>query len=270
MEQYCSSTVSIKTQQGYNDYLQKQIDWDNSRRGYLDDGFNCLKCRDKGVIYGKSSLRGDLVTEAVCECECMNKRRIVRLLNNSKLNLRKYRLDGYHHSEKWQQSIYDGATSFLEGVFGSSFFIGGQSGCGKTFICSAICIELVKRQSRKIEYMLWKEDSTYLKQIINDPKEYQPELDRFQKVEVLYIDDFFKTGKNESPTTADVQLAFTILDYRYRNNMPTLISSEFTLGRINQIDAAIAGRIKEMCGDYTYSIKEDSKKNYRMRCNDAV
>lgn len=106
--------------------------------------------------------------------------------------------------------------------------------------------------------MLWVEESPVIKSMVNEP-EYKEIISELQKPEVLYIDDLFKEGA----TDADIRLAFQILDYRYRNSMCTVISSEQTLDEIYHMDKAIGGRIAEM--SIKINIPKDDGKDFRLK-----
>jgi DNA replication protein DnaC len=87
---------------------------------------------------------------------------------------------------------------------------------------------------------------------------------------VLYIDDLFKCGKNfgdeiQKPSGGDINIAFEIINGRVAQKKKTIISSESTLLELFDIDEAIAGRIKQMCGEYCISISRGDGKNYRKR-----
>jgi len=62
-----------------------------------------------------------------------------------------------------------------------------------------------------------------------------------------------------------VRLAFEIINARYNTQRTTLISSEFTIDDLQMIDAAITGRIKEMCGIYALNIESNESRNYRWK-----
>lgn len=79
--------------------------------------------------------------------------------------------------------------------------------------------------------------------------------------DVLYIDDFFKGKISETDKT----LAFDIINYRYNNSLVTIISSELLLQELIDVDAAIAGRIKQMSADYIVQIAYDDERNYRLK-----
>jgi DNA replication protein DnaC len=121
--------------------------------------------------------------------------------------------------------------------------------------------------------MLWVNDIKDLKNTINDYEEHNKLLEKYRKADVLYIDDFFKNGKErdgkvQPPSAADVQLAYDILNFRYFNpNLITIISSERTLNDIIDIDEATGGRIYERAnnGEYILNIKSDKKRNFRTK-----
>ena len=82
-------------------------------------------------------------------------------------------------------------------------------------------------------------------------------------VPVLLIDDLFKTQSNEKPTSADVRLAYDLLNYRYENrDLITMLSTERTVSELKQIDEATGGRIYEMAKGYCLEIGGEGK-NWR-------
>ena len=58
---------------------------------------------------------------------------------------------------------------------------------------------------------------------------------------------------------------FEIINYRYLNFMPVIVSSEFPIEKILDFDEGIGSRIYEMCRDYIVENKRDFKNNYRLR-----
>jgi hypothetical protein len=57
---------------------------------------------------------------------------------------------------------------------------------------------------------------------------------------------------------------FEIVNYRYMNNLPIVVSSEFTAERLLYFDEDIGSRIIEMCKDYVVEI-QGKENNYRVK-----
>lgn len=160
--------------------------------------------------------------------------------------------------------IKDRAIAFAESG-GRVFFVGGQSGCGKTHICTALATCLINR-GKSTRYMLWTSEAAKLKACVNDV-DYETLIWPLKSVDVLYIDDLFKpTGANSQPTSADIRLAYEIINYRYNiGDKVTIISSERTVSEICDIDEATGGRIMEQAGEYCLNVSHDKAKNWRER-----
>ena len=71
----------------------------------------------------------------------------------------------------------------------------------------------------------------------------------------------FKGKVNES----DINIMFEIINYRYLNFLPIIVSSEFTVENLLGFDQGVGSRIYEMCKDYIVEIEKDVKNNYRLR-----
>lgn len=250
------------------DYLCES---ENNKRGNLDEiyGFDCPKCKNKGFIY-VPELYLDHYSPKYVTCDCAKARQTIGALTRSGLGsvVHDYTFANYMVSEPWQRSVVDKAMSYLDSENANWFFFGGTSGCGKTHICTAITVSLIKR-GKEAKYMLWRDEASRLKAMINDG-DYAEEMRKYKTIDVLYIDDLFKTGKTEMqgkqrPTQADINLAFEILNSRAMQKKITIISSESTLLDLIDIDEAIGGRIKKECGDYCLNIAPDRSKNYRLK-----
>lgn len=269
----CDSKPPLTTQE----YEQREADKFNSASGSLnvDDGYNCDICKNKGfiakVIYDETY--GDYI-QLVSHCKCQKVRNAIRRLNNSGLKniVKDYTFDKYETPDAWQQAIKTAALGFCKDTENNWFFIGGQSGSGKTHLCTAIAVYYIKH-GKDCKYMLWRDDITKIKACVNELDEYKRIMKELKETSVLYIDDLFKSGKGidgkpAAPTAADVNAAFEIINYRYNNpQLITIISSERTLAELFDIDEAIAGRIAERtkaCG-YCINLKKDSSRNWRMK-----
>lgn len=241
----------------------------NASSGELDkqDGYNCPLCRNKGYIM-QAVAEDENWRVVAAECKCQKTRRSLRRMQRSGLKniIRDYTFAKFETPELWQQRIKEAAMAYAQSPDGW-FFIGGQSGSGKTHICTAICRELLLAE-KEVLYMLWRDDIVRLKALVTDAAQYGQAIGQYKQIEVLYIDDLFKTGKGvdaamQKPTAADVNIAFEVLNYRYNNNLPTVISSECAIGDLMDIDEALAGRIIERAK--AFSLRPDRSRNWRLR-----
>ncbi len=90
-------------------------------------------------------------------------------------------------------------------------------------------------------------------------------ISKMQKVDVLFIDDLFK-GRT-SPTPFQIEQMFAVVNYRYMNHLPLLISSERSNHDLLEIDEALGSRIYEMTRDFNTELR-GKKLNYRLRGDD--
>lgn len=245
----------INTALSYTEYLQLKADSYNSNPGNLT-GYDCAICKNKGYI---EKIVDN--SEVLAGCKCLKIRDTLQRIKDSGLEelLRCCTFRNFETEEEWQKSIKADAMRFAE-LDGGFFYIGGQSGCGKTHLCTAIIGTMIKK-GRSARYFVWREDSTILKALAND-KEYQPAINDFKKTDVLYIDDLFKQS---NVSDADVKLAFELIDYRARNNLMTVISSELNINDLIGIDEALGGRIVQLTKGNRHIISKDRAKNYRLR-----
>ena len=137
-------------------------------------------------------------------------------------------------------------------------------------VCTAISNHFID-EGKTLKYKLWREHAVKLKALVNDAAAYEKELREWMEPDVLYIDDFLKCGNvaggTQFPTQADLNLAYTILDYRYKNNKAiTILSSEFYLMEILRMEQAVGSRIIARTGsEYFVNIGRDDAKNFRLK-----
>ena len=107
--------------------------------------------------------------------------------------------------------------------------------------------------------MCYRDEVTYLKANITDDQVYTSYISKFKTATVLYIDDFLKGKVTES----DVNIAYEIVNYRYNNNLPLIVSTEKKLSELMTFDEAIASRLIEMSKGRIIQFDEH-KLNYRL------
>lgn len=168
-------------------------------------------------------------------------------------------------TEDWQKTALATAQDYAQSPVGW-LLLCGQPGCGKTHLCTAVCRKLLL-DGREVYYIPWREESARIKGMNAERRENA--VQKLQQVDVLYLDDLFKVGQaadgSTRPTAADINLACEILNTRYNNKLPTILSTEKSLGELLNIDEAMGSRIKEMSREHNAVIAKKAGRNYRLR-----
>ena len=236
---------------------ERKIERYNQKKGDLT-GYDCALCQNRGHFLRLIDGR-----EVYEECRCMEIRKSLKQIERSGLKraIRVKAFDSFAVEEEWQKKSKEKAMQYAENPSGW-FLACGQSGSGKTHLCTAIAGELLNK-GIAVRYMLWREDSVPLKAVVSDKEEYHRRIQPLKAAQCLYIDDLFKGGASGP----DLKLAFELIDYRYRNDLPTIISMELNLNELIELDEAIGSRVKEMSQGRRMWIAKDKKKNYRYQNN---
>lgn len=196
-------------------------------------------------------------------CKCMKMRESVQLMKRSGLDGSIKKFEDFETYEKWQKIIKNKAMDFPKQTDARCFYIGGQSGAGKTHLCTAIAREYLVK-CLPVRYIVWVQAVEQMKSYDNMFRFEQS--DEWANVDVLYIDDFFKPAGGAFSGT-DIRKTFEIIDRRYKQpDKITIISSELTLDEIGRIDQATAGRIFETAGHggFVLTIPKGQGYNYRI------
>ena len=136
----------------------------------------------------------------------------------------------------------------------------GQVGSGKTHLALATALNLIDRHNLVV-YMSYRDVVTDIKQNMLDAEYYKKKLSKYQRCQVLLIDDLYKGKVTES----DLNIMFEIVNYRYLDYLPIIISTEYAIDILLSFDEAIGSRIYEMCKEYIVQIPKNIKNNYRLR-----
>jgi DNA replication protein DnaC len=211
----------------------------------------------------------DELVNAFREQDCLPEQLFMNAIENTNVmadSVEDFTLDKFIAEKPFQTYMLDMAKKYLALGDGKWLSYLGASGSGKTHLCSAVAIELIK-QGKDVKYMLWKDDSRKIKN--NNFEGDGSLIEYYKNVEVLYIDDLFKTGKVEGQvqkaTAGDINIAFEIINSRVVQKKITIISSESSIDELFDIDEAVAGRIRQMCGEFCVNISKGDGKNYRKR-----
>lgn len=160
-----------------------------------------------------------------------------------------------------KRAAVDYAENFerIEHSRNNGLMLCGQVGSGKSHLGVAICRELLKKRVRVL-YMPYVSGMTDIKQKVTDETLYNAAMRKYKTARVLYIDDFLKSA----PTDADRKIIYELVNYRYMNNLPVMLSSEKMPSEIIQFDEATGTRLAEMARGRIICLK-GRELNYRMR-----
>ena len=230
----------------------------------MQTSYKCDKCCDTGWI---------LVTQENSQplalaCECRKIEKIKSEWRYSGINVEQSKLT-FASFEVWNkasQRTKDTAIAYCndfdeirEGRK-NSILLCGQVGSGKTHCSIALALNFLKQKIRVV-YMPYRDVITKIKQNMIDEEYYTKTISKYQLCEVLLIDDLFKGKINDS----DINIIFEIINYRYLNFLPIIVSSEFSIDRLLAFDEGVASRIYEMSKDYVVEIEKDIRNNYRLK-----
>lgn len=245
---------------------QLACDRHNKEQGTLNesDGYNCSECNNNEYRYKPYYDEiYQMWTEMAVPCKCQKTRKVLRRLKKSGLqDAINKSFKNYETDTEWRKKLKEMVMKWLSEK-DKWLYIGGSPGSGKTHLCIAAMLKLLK-EGKEVYYMLWREDIPKLKSLVTEHEEYERRMSELKNVDVLYIDDLFKTGRTENgakqrPTAADINIAFEIINHRYVANKLTVITSECTTTELVDIDQALAGRIVEKSEPYCVSLKGKDK-----------
>ena len=206
-----------------------------------------------------------LVDNEAIPCECRALRQAEEILKKSGISeeFRNKRFNNFNYTIENQvyeayKEAYMYAKNFksLEKERYNSIMFMGQVGSGKTHLSMAIANELIS-SGVGVVYMSYREVITRIKQNIMDEVYYHRVMGKYKNARVLLIDDLFKGKVTES----DINIVFELLNFRYFNKRPLIVSCEMDVNGILSVDEAIGSRLVEMCEVVEVRGK---KLNYRM------
>ena len=134
------------------------------------------------------------------------------------------------------------AEQFIAGKI-DGLFLTGVIGSGKTYLACAIARELVI-QGKSVRFKSAPELFEDIRASFNGRGSEYEIIDRLSKTKYLIIDD--AGAEKSSDFTLD--RLYLIIDHRYSDELPTIITSNLSLNDIkNRIHDRLASRISEMC-----------------------
>ena len=137
-------------------------------------------------LYHKSRERGRKT--------CREPFKIEKLVKNGLKNIiQKNTFENYVTAEKWQTDIKNKVVDFTNQQK-KWFYIGGQSGYGKTHLCTSICSKFLS-DGKDVIYMLWLSYVKELKSTVNDYENHKNLIKNTEK-QKFYILMIFSKPEN--------------------------------------------------------------------------
>ncbi|MEJ8548429.1 DnaA ATPase domain-containing protein [Brevibacillus borstelensis] len=142
----------------------------------------------------------------------------------------------------------------------------GNPGVGKTHLLMAVCNNLM-HQNIPVIYFPWVEGWNEIK---DDFDLLNKRVNMLKECDLLFIDDLFKGRPMDEqgrggPTPFQLEQLFGIVNYRYLEKKPIMISSEWSFEKIVKLDEGIGSRLVQMCKDYTVEVEGNPfELNYRL------
>lgn len=242
--------IIVKLQEKASQFSTEELD------GLEEVKHNCPKCKDLGGTFGsKKDDENEKVYEIWIDCDCKNQRKINRLMKSSEITesfkqmgFTNFSLENRHqviieanHCAKTYFKNYESIKMMRT----NSIALLGAVGAGKTHLLTALANNLIKKKLVSVLYFPYVEGFNDLR---DDFKKLEPKLQSMKDVEVLFIDDLFKpvSGKPQA-SEWELKQVFSVINYRYLNHRPIIISSELSIDKMLVLDEALATRIAEMC-----------------------
>ena len=233
--------------------------------------YECLKCKDTGMIFRVDEEGHKWARECECMAEKLCKRRMLASgLSEDDLNkgFSDFDTQGIKALEEAKATTITFVKEFKQHLTdkNNGIMFMGYAGRGKTLLGLATTNNLI-RSGVPVKYMAYRERMTELKQTmtkkevgLSDEVTYSKLMEVYKNIQVLFIDDLFKGKITES----DINIMYEIINHRYLNKLPIIVSTEYMINELLNVDEALGSRIIEMCKGHIIEFTKDIPK-YRLK-----
>ena len=244
-----------------NKLYRKTIDWNlyGTKRVMKLDYERC-NCKDAQKYWNEYDMKKLQMFEEEKKLRKMQEfaNKVDKIIKNSKMSKRNlnYKFENFEvnsNNKKVYQSLKNYSEKLVNEVERKGLILVGNNGVGKTHLACSIANELIKN-GIPIIYgtlinLLAELKNTY--DVYNNISEMKI-IKLYEKVDLLIIDDLGK----EKPSEWGLEKLFTIINSRYENNLPVIITTNYNQNSLidrlsinGEIETAksIISRLYEMC-----------------------
>lgn len=196
--------------------------------------WECPRCEDTGRVY----VDGRFIN---CDCVLARSRQFRRDAAGLPLRLReaefsKANFDLYPEGYKVKarrafKYVREYCDKLCKQRNGHGLFIHGETGTGKSYLLACVANYLADKMT--VRYLVYADFLDELRATFGSRRGEGTEqqlVDMVRNAEILLLDDLGV----ERPTEFALQYLAQIIDYRYRNKLPLLVSSNFTLEELRE------------------------------------
>ena len=250
-----------------NKLYRKTIEWElyGTKRTIELDYERC-NCNDAQAYWNEYDLKKLRMLEEEKKLELMQEfsKRVERIIKNSKMSKRNlsYKFDNFepnNSNRKAFNNLKNYSEKLVNGIEKKGLILVGNNGVGKTHLACSIANKLIENGTPVIYGTLINLLAELRNSYDTDNNISEMEIIKlYENVDLLIIDDLGK----EKPSEWGLEKLFTIINSRYENNLPVIITTNYNQNSLverlslnGEIETAksIISRLYEMC----YLVKID-------------
>lgn len=265
-----------------NKLYRKTIQWElyGTKRTIELDYERC-NCNDAQAYWNEYDLRKLRMLEEEKKLELMQEfsKRVERIIKNSNMSKRNlsYKFDNFepnNSNRKVFNNLKNYSEKLVNGIEKKGLILVGNNGIGKTHLACSIANKLIENGTPVIYGTLINLLAELRNSYDTDNNISEMEIIKlYENVDLLIIDDLGK----EKPSEWGLEKLFTIINSRYENNLPVIITTNYNQNALverlslnGEIETAksIISRLYEMCylvkiDDIDHRIKKKKVSNCR-------